>query len=70
VCSSYYNGFKRTKDKSTRYCWQEKTCNFNIPQNLQIIRRLESGENQQDVMASYNTGSSNICDTKIKKDHL
>jgi hypothetical protein len=26
--SGYYNGFRRSKDEQTRYCWQEETCNF------------------------------------------
>jgi hypothetical protein len=31
-------------------------------QKLKIIRSLESGESQREVMASYNMGSSAICE--------
>jgi len=32
-----------------------------IPHKLEIIRRLESGKNQREVVATYNTGSSTVC---------
>jgi hypothetical protein len=33
-------------------------------QKLKIIRSLKSGESQREVMASYNMGSSAICEMK------
>jgi hypothetical protein len=45
-----------------RYCWQEET--RMIPQKLEIIKTLESGESRKDVMVSYNTGPSTIYDIK------
>jgi hypothetical protein len=41
-----------------------------IPQQLQILQRLESGETQSLVMASYNIGPSTVCDIKKRKGHL
>jgi hypothetical protein len=41
-----------------------------IPPKLEIIRRLESGENRCDVMASYNVGSSIIYAIQKQKDQL
>jgi hypothetical protein len=41
-----------------------------ILQKLKIIRRLESGSNQREVMASYYTGSSTVYDIKKQKDQL
>lgn len=41
-----------------------------ILQKLKIIRRLEGGRNQREVMASYNTGSSAMYDIKKQKDQL
>ena len=35
-----------------------------IPQKLEIIRSLESGEGQREVMASYNIRTSTIYDIK------
>jgi hypothetical protein len=32
-----------------------------IPHKLKIIRRLESGKNQREVVAAYNIGSSTVC---------
>jgi hypothetical protein len=31
------------------------------PHKLEIITRLESGRNQREVVAAYNTGSSTVC---------
>jgi len=31
-----------------------------IPHKLEIIRRLESGKNQREVMAAYSIGSSSV----------
>jgi hypothetical protein len=41
-----------------------------IPWKLEIIRRLESGESQREVMASCSMGSSAIYDLRKWKDHL
>jgi hypothetical protein len=41
-----------------------------IPQELQIIRRLESGERQSVVIASYNIGSSTRSDIRKQKGQL
>jgi hypothetical protein len=41
-----------------------------IPQKLEIIRRLESGESHRKFMASYSMGSSTIYDIRKWKDHL
>jgi hypothetical protein len=35
-----------------------------IPQNLEIITRLESGKSQREVVASYNNESSTVTDIK------
>jgi hypothetical protein len=40
------------------------------PQELPILRRLESSERQSVVMASYNIGSSTLDDIKKQKDQL
>ncbi|GBN85686.1 hypothetical protein AVEN_156696-1 [Araneus ventricosus] len=39
-----------------------------ITQKLDIIRRLERGENKQDLMRKFNIGSSTIYDIKFQKD--
>lgn len=39
-----------------------------ITQKLDIIRRLERGENKQDLMRKFNIGSSTIYDIKSQKD--
>jgi hypothetical protein len=41
-----------------------------IPQNLEIIRRLESGKSQNVVLTSYNTGSSTVYDVQNEQDQL
>jgi hypothetical protein len=41
-----------------------------IHQKIEIIRRLESGKSQSVVMASHNTGSLTINDTKKQKNQL
>ncbi|GBM02529.1 Jerky [Araneus ventricosus] len=41
-----------------------------ITQKLDIIRRLERGENKQDLMRKFNIGSSTIYDIKLQKDKL
>ena len=41
-----------------------------IPQKLETIWRLKSGENQRQVTASYNIGSSPMYDIKKEKDQL
>jgi hypothetical protein len=41
-----------------------------IPQELQIIRRLESGKSQIEVLASYAIGSSTVSDVKGWKNQL
>jgi DNA-binding NarL/FixJ family response regulator len=35
-----------------------------IPQKLEIIRRLENGKSQKEVVASYNIESSTVNDIK------
>lgn len=35
-----------------------------LSQTLEIIRRLESGKSQKEVMASYGIGSSGVSDVK------
>lgn len=40
---------------------QRKHINLMIAQKLERIRKLKSGENQREVMALYNVGSSAIC---------
>jgi hypothetical protein len=41
-----------------------------IPQKLEIIKRLESGKSQQEVIASYGIRSSTMCDVEKQKDQL
>jgi len=41
-----------------------------IPQKLEIIRRLQSGQSQIEVVASYNIESSTANDTKERKNQL
>jgi hypothetical protein len=41
-----------------------------IPQKFEIIRKLQSGESQSVVMASYKIGLSNIHYLKKQKDQL
>jgi hypothetical protein len=43
---------------------ERKHINLMIPQKLEIIRKLESGESQREVMASYSVGSSSMYDTE------
>jgi hypothetical protein len=49
---------------------KRKCLTLKILQKLKIIRRLEGGRNQREVMASYNTVSSTVYDIKKEKDHL
>jgi hypothetical protein len=49
---------------------KRKCLTLKILQKLKIIRRLEGGRNQREVMASCNTGSSAVCDVKKQKDQL
>ena len=35
-----------------------------LSQTLEIIRRLESGKSQKEIMATYGIGSSAVCDIK------
>jgi len=60
--SNYCNGFRRSKDDETKYCFQEATCNFNDSSALKIIRRFESREIIRDIMAS-----STVYDIKKQK---
>jgi len=41
-----------------------------IPQELEIIRRLESGKSQKEVVASYNIDSSTVDDIMEQKNQL
>jgi len=41
---SYCNGFQRSQDEYTRYCWQEEALTLTIPHKLEIIRRLKGGK--------------------------
>jgi CENP-B N-terminal DNA-binding domain. len=41
-----------------------------IAQKLERIRKLESGESQIEVIASYNIGSSTMCDIEKQKDQF
>ena len=49
---------------------QRKHINLMIAQKLERIWKLESVENQREVMALYNIGSSTICDIKKQKDQF
>jgi len=49
---------------------KRKHVTLTIPQKLEIIRRLESGESRSVVMAAYNIGSSTIYDIRKQKDQL
>jgi hypothetical protein len=49
---------------------KRKCLTLNILQKLKIIRRLEGGRNQREMMASYNTGLSAVCDIKKQKGQL
>ena len=49
---------------------KRKCLTLKILQKLKIIRGLEDGRNQREVMASYNTGSSTVYDIKKQKDQL
>ena len=49
---------------------KRKRVTLMIPQNLETIWRLKSGESQREVTASYNIGSSLIYDIKKHKDQL
>ena len=41
-----------------------------ITQKLDIIRRLERGDNKHDLMRKFNIGSSTLYDMKSQKDKL
>ncbi|XP_069821771.1 large ribosomal subunit protein uL23m isoform X1 [Dendropsophus ebraccatus] len=49
---------------------KRKHVTLTIPQKLEIIRRLESGESRTCIMEEYNIGSSTIYDIKKRKDQL
>jgi hypothetical protein len=49
---------------------KRKHITLTIPQKLEIISRLESGESRSVVMAAYNIGSSTIYDIRKQKDQL
>jgi len=49
---------------------QRKHINLKIAEKLERIRKLESGENQREVMVLYNIGSSTICDIEKQKDQF
>lgn len=49
---------------------KRKHVTLTIPQKLEIIRRLESGESRTSIMEEYNIGSSTIYDIKKRKDQL
>ena len=49
---------------------KRKHVTLTISQKLEIIRRLESGESQNKVMASCNIGSSTVYHIKKWKDQL
>jgi DDE superfamily endonuclease./Tc5 transposase DNA-binding domain./CENP-B N-terminal DNA-binding domain. len=49
---------------------KRKHVTLTIPQKLEIINRLESGESRSVVMAAYNIGSSTIYDIRKQKDQL
>lgn len=49
---------------------KRKHINLMIAQKLGRIRMLEGGENQREVMALYNIGSSTICDIEKQKDQF
>jgi hypothetical protein len=49
---------------------KRKCLTLKILEKCKIIRRLKGGRNQREVMASYNTGSSTVCDIKKQKDQL
>jgi hypothetical protein len=66
---SRYNGFRRSRGKQIRYCWNRKHITL-ISQKLEIIRRLESSESQREVMALYSIELSTVSDIKKWKDQL
>jgi hypothetical protein len=47
---------------------KRKQVSITVPQKLEVIRRIECGEMQREVMAPYNFGSSSIYDVKKQKD--
>ncbi|KAM4018545.1 large ribosomal subunit protein uL23m isoform 1-T1 [Anomaloglossus baeobatrachus] len=49
---------------------KRKHVTLTIPQKLEIIRRLESGESRASIMEEFNIGSSTIYDIKKRKDQL
>ncbi|KAG8563859.1 hypothetical protein GDO81_016221 [Engystomops pustulosus] len=49
---------------------KRKHVTLTIPQKLEIIRRLESGESRTSIMEEFNIGSSTIYDIKKRKDQL
>jgi len=49
---------------------QRKHINLMIAEKLERIRKLESGENQREVMTLYNIGSSTVCDIEKQKDQF
>jgi len=49
---------------------QRKHINLMTAQKLERIRKLESSENQREVMTLYNIGSSAVCDIEKQKDQF
>ncbi|XP_066439178.1 large ribosomal subunit protein uL23m isoform X1 [Eleutherodactylus coqui] len=49
---------------------KRKHVTLTIPQKLEIISRLESGESRTSIMEQFNIGSSTIYDIKKRKDQL
>jgi len=60
--------YRNMSTQGTAGKWKHVT--LTILQKLEIIRRLESGENHWGFMTSYSVGSSTIYDTKKWKYHL
>jgi len=58
--TSYYNGFRPSKDGKTTSGAKRKRVPLKIPHKSEIITRLENDESPSVVTASYNTASSTV----------
>jgi hypothetical protein len=47
---------------------QRKHVTLAVPQEIEIIRGLDSGKDQSVVVASYSIGSSTVCDIHKQRD--
>jgi len=67
--SGNYKGFQRSKDEPARYCWQDKTRDFNNSSGI-WNKKASKWQKSKRSYGSYNIGLSTVYGMKKWKDQL